>query len=828
MGVFIESLNVYKELSTAPVNWALVNKKDRIRIEIAFNVKTYAIASTSNTWIAENTDGYLGTHWLTSDLPDFQEIRIGDTIQIYDVSAAANQTFTVTDKLSNSEIQLNTAYLATTAVHDISLNNHYISVTTPITAIKYNWNFKENDASTDYFSYIDGSEQMLVVREIAAGTPGTIDMEFLGALDYQLGSATAEGIALSSTSVYTSRFKIIHHTIVDAVTLHSQYDNYLAGISEPYFLNLKCLKFLYKIQAAYVYTDPNWFQVFEDDETLGNSGDFNENFNTGLTNYSSSIAYQDITPVSIPALELTPDEQSFIITIDNTTDSPFSATNTKIVLGFEKVPSAASEYRNDNGTGTTNRTAYQNFVLDFLKQTEGAASINGDNYGTGYQVFKSVEVLFVSASQLLISGSIIFGSDALARLEESDSPRYIISVQVQDHTLDTDSSDLVTLKSDQQEFYSNTSTPGLIVNAKSFLRHPDFDFTTQSITDLVVFPEDNIACQNLFYIDRAAYPTQEIVLKTIRSRYKVKNTSTLEEFTLDGYSANVGTSLIVGGYQQINISVDRPYLIPSGEPQKKIIIRRRSDIDDSDKKWFEMIMPTIIGWEYWQVLSGANTDFYDTGEPNNGLNKDWFHYNYLLPNWNIYEELKVTFEVDGVLNTYIDEKQIQVKYYNEGAIKPWVLNWIKFYDINDNLLFDAINNRWLLLGYTQFKIVAEFENGSARDAANLSTEFKFEVFEEGGATGSWRYSSSNNTPDADTIFRSINNDELIDDVYVSGMSSDKVTATALIEGTLMPNKFKFKASARIYDYERIDGSFEKITEDGEVKVTEDLIIKVTE
>ena len=815
MAVYIESINHYKDLSAAPVNWLLANKKDRVRTEIEFNVKHFFVGSTGSPFTLNNTDGYIGAGWFTNDAPAFEGFNIGDTILIFNQVDSTSSTKTIIAKLSDNEVQLSTPFgdPDNTVFAPI-----IISVTTPITAIKYNWNLKENNAPTDYFSYIDGSEQMAVIQVISASVVTVLPMTFLGNKDYQLGSATIQGVSISATSVYTSRFKLIHYTTVDAITLPLQWDNYLNGINEPYFLNLKCLKFLYKIQAAYLYTDPNWFQFFEDSNTIGNTGDFNENFNTGLTNYSASIALQNAALATIPALDQVATDQTFDITITNTTDAPFSAGNTKIVLSFEKVPTDSNEYK------LTGRTATKNFVLDNLIQTAGAVAINGDTFGTSYQVFKTVIVTFTSASVIHITGKIAFGADSLTRFSESDTPRYIISASIQKHSLVTSASDLVTLICDQSEFYTNTATDGLIVNINSVLRHPDYDFLNQAIPQLIGSLEDDIVFRSLFYIDRVAYPTQSISLKTVRAKYKMKNTSTLDEFSLDEYFADLTASPIVGGYQQMNISVDKPFKIPSTEPQKKIRVRRRSDLDVVGKVYFEMIMPTRLGWEYWKSLPNANTAFFDATEANNNLNQEWFHYQ-SLANWFLFYEFKVTYTVDGTTNVYKDEIANGIRDYNGADAGYWVLDWVKFYDSNNVLLFDPTHLRYFGENFETFKMVAHFSTVDPTvDVDDLSTEFKLEVFEEGEP---YRYSSSNETPDAITVFRSVNSNELINNVFTAGATSTMVS-TALIDGTLLQQKLKFKVSARIYDYIRIAPSVPKFTEDFTAKLTEAGVAKILE
>jgi hypothetical protein len=171
----------------------------------------------------------------------------------------------------------------------------------------------------------------------------------------------------------------------------------------------------------YQYTDPNRVIVYENTADInynnsGNTGGFNENFNTGLTNYSiASTTYTDNTSAVIPQIELTTNETDFSIVVNNSVDTPFSNNNTKFTINFIRAPFANTDY-----IGNT-LTMAENFCFDRAHNTVGSASVNGDNYGGNYQVLKGVSATFTNSGSITITGKIAMTSDVIDLISESDA-----------------------------------------------------------------------------------------------------------------------------------------------------------------------------------------------------------------------------------------------------------------------------------------------------------------------------------------------------------------------------------------------------------------------
>jgi hypothetical protein len=814
MPVFIESTKIYSELTSQPVNWLLANIGDKIIIEHDFNVRTWAM-STEDDPIILNPPDRLGNDWIVDPSGRFAGFQVGDSIAIISDNTIVH---TILEKDGDTAIRTTANWGASTGA---SPEGTVFSVATPITSVKYRWNFIENNEPSNFKSKIDSSEQRLI-KKVTSATDLTVQpMEFFGAKTYQTGSATIQGVSAGYIDkVYTSKFKLIHYTTITPFMLAEQWDDLQSGTTPDYFFDEKCLKGIFQIEAAKDFNDPNWVQQIEITEILGNTGWYNENFNSGITDYYiDSVVYKNAASEVLEALELTEAETTVEITVKNSS-AVFSNNNTKFVLNFCKAPSDENEYRGNN------RTVDQNFVHDRALQTVGSAAVNGQNNGTGYQVLKNISAELVSASEIKITAKVSLGSDAVNVLMDSEEARYMLFVAVQDHTLQTKLADKVTLLIDAQPFYIDASDPGMIQIENRFLRHPDSPIAagTESIT---VFPEDEVVAKTRFYIDREGREDDEIILRSAEARVKVKHESG-QQFILDSFRLDLSGFPVINNAQYSDFSINRIFRIPESDVRKKIILRRAAELDVDQKYYYEFLFPFMVRWEYWQPIAQAAGAFFTTSQPNNGWNHNWHRYT-TAAGWSMYFETRISASKNGSPLTYSNEQEIISKNYNSNS--QWISESIKAYDADSGLiLFDSGQQRNFIYGYKNTRIeVLMTKVGAAPVAGNIVVVPRIEVFEEGGIEGSRRMSSKWESV-ADTWFISPD-DNNKSKVTITG---NTVKTEVFTDFSKLPDKRKFKISARLYEYEDAAGGdvgfpwSGKLTEDGQLKLAEDSEVKTVE
>lgn len=824
MPVFATSINFINKFRNETVDWLLAVEGEKIDIEIELKVETTVISSTGQPIFLNAKDGYIGNGWAVGSGGVFAEFNIGDTVYFGNyVTNVIFQTLTIVDKKSDDEVQFNTTLTdgVTPFANDYESGQAYFSLAMPITAIGYKWNFIENSESPNFTSKIDGSTMRSLIKYKEADDLTVSDMEFLGVKPYQIGSIQIEGGGISeqpSSIYYRSYYKITHSTVLTQAIIESQLDNFLNEIPPAYYLDAKCLKAIFDFEAYYDYNNPNKILTEDITEVLGNTGWYNENFNTNLTNYYiDSVVYKRPETSIIDAIELVATETTVEIVIKNTVDSPFSNNNTKFSLNFLKVPSSSLEYIGNN------RTALQNFCFDTALQTVGSAAINGDNYGTDYQVLKDVLATFISASEIKITAKIAMDANVIDIISESNEFRYFLYVVTQKHTLETKLSDKVSLYVDTQPFFIDNSDPLMIVNENLFLRHPETDPLTEGTTDLSVFPEDEVVAYDKFYIDKNGRTTNDISLRSLIVRVKAKNSVNNKEFYLDSYTTNLNNLQLDNfGIQYIDLTLNRQFHIPSTEIRKSIKIKRRTDLDAANKYYYEIYFPFLVRWEYWKLLSNVDSEFFDVGEPLNGKNNFWHRFS-TLTNWGLYYEVTINALKDGTPLSYNFEYQIESFDYNSNI--EWFNKKIEAYTLDTNtLLYDGVNARNLILGYTDIKIRVEAEKTTTPDLSKITMNLGIYPFEQGGVEDKTRISSKWETGDDSSNFKSI---DLSNKVILS-LVGNKVIGEAVLKGVTLPNNLKWTAVARIYDFINECGPNGKKTEDNICKKTEDNIFKQLE
>jgi hypothetical protein len=794
MPVYVNSTKYSSLLDSTQINWLLANVGDEVVIEHVISVKTFAISSTSTPFVLNNTDGYIptsGTIWVTGG--DFSLFQVGDTIQLanYALGTVVGTLVTIVEKLSATEIRLSSNPVGWTA--NQTGTQDVFSIATPVTALAYKWNFIENGEATNFQSKVDLTEQLATITGLDPVTSGGGGlMTFIGAKPYQYGRVEVIVDGLNTVPVYSSEFTVIHRTRITPFMLANQWDDILNSIAPDYFFNTNCLRPVYFFEARYNLTDPNNKQSILIDEEIGNTGWFNESWNTGLTNYSiSNLAYEDtLSSVSIPSVELkTGNASEFTFKINNATDTPFVAGSTEIELNFAKAPNSETEYQGNL------RDLQHNFVWEtkaLAVQTTPTA-VNGDNYSDPtLRSLKGLKATFNSSSQITVTGKIDMLQDAIDVFNESDEPRYMFWVSVQNHSLTGGLSDRVSLLIDASPFYFQTDFPDLLNFTSKLIPH-DVENYTDSFTLRDVFTEDELVGYTEIQIDESdKYPTASKSIIRLTGKVVAINTVTNDEFTLQTDTFNVSAIPVTSGYQYFNLSQNINAHVPSTEIRKKMVAYY-----DVANSVYVFAYPYLNDWSYWLPLQGVDSAFFDVTEPNNGKNRDWRHYN--GGNWKLSYVCEVAMKVNGVPAIY----KSYTNYFDydrnlDPASKSDTSCIIKTYDA-DTLteLVDGTGKKFIL-GYKNTLVKATFENGNTGfNPIAPTVVIGLEVFEEGGINGKRRMSSKY-ASDSDTWFIPLTG-EIGVKSYNDGIDLNFVYAEVLIDFTkLNLTKNKYKLTARVY------------------------------
>jgi len=457
MGIILDSINFSNEFEPTDTTWLLANIGEKITATIDFTVRADAIPNGSTTTIECNPPGNPSNDYIqTVGFAGFQDFNLGDDIAIFDTFSGGTNGggYTIVEKISASIIRVDAALASET----IDSANDYIALVTPMEAIRYNWNLIGNSENPTFNSKIDNSNQELTVNNYPTGSTPVTAMNFFGDLSYQIGSATITRLA-TGTVTGQQQFRIIHEFYITPFFLSAQYTDLQNGVAPSYFLNAECLKFIFRIEAGEDLSNPNSFQFSQTLDVSGNSGWFNESFNSGYTDYSvKSISYEDdISTNSVPGIQLSANKTRIKIVIENTVSNPFLNNNTDFTANFSYLPEFETEYQ-QNG-----KNAIENFYFDRGRgfQTVGSAAIAGDNFGTDEQVFETIEATFTSTSEIEIELLVSLSPAMISDIEARGRKAFAIWITTQNHLLATADADKVALLADVEVFYQDTTDAGL-------------------------------------------------------------------------------------------------------------------------------------------------------------------------------------------------------------------------------------------------------------------------------------------------------------------------------------------------------------------------------
>ena len=829
MGVVIEDIRIGDEFTASTTDYLLDNVGEKITIEVDFRAEeifvTEALEDVDRILLAPqafriNTPDY-GDVIFCEAIGAFTDYRVGDTIRWYNGSThSANRT--IYEKLSDQAIRVyptggspgDDDFSAGGTTDDVTLAiNSYIYITTDLTAINYRFNFIGNLDAETYLNKIDNQLNQLKAGGVDnTDTVTQVNLVFDAPVTNNIGSAYVKGngTIVSSGGVIAQRFTIVHTTIITPFFLAGDLFDLKDNIAPSYFEADNALKDIISIDVGRNVNDPNFLQTVDFTFLEGNSGWFGENFNGGTNNYSiESVVYKRLDTSVIDAVELVTAEQTVEIVVKNTTDDPFSASNTQFSLNFSITPELQDEYIN-NG-----KTIIENFYFDRAFTTNGTP-VAGDNLGTDYTIIKSVDAVVNDAETMTITATLELSVNGVAELISRTGLEYFFWVCTQNHTLDREDSDRVSLVADIEPFFIDLTDDGLIAWDTKFLRHYESDFVTEGTTDLIARTEDDIIGYTQFSIDRLTRETDDISISSVEVELIAQKLDG-SEFSLETFTQSFSGSQVIGDTQYIDTTIDRVFQMPNNDQRKQIVVNRRIDLDTTDLRYYEVKYPFLFRWEYWTALSGVNGDAFDTSEDNNGQNEQWHRYD-TLADWDIFYRTKLTVVKNGTALLYQDDTPITTFTYEEDA--DWDTETIVALNA-DTLAAQGT----LLVNPTRIKASKTYVGGTPPDLADVEWVIRIEVYEQGGISDI-RFFSSVYDWTQNSWLKSVDTSNKVVKTLLGAVYS----ADVLVDMSALPDNATFKISARIYNEAALAPipANAKLMEDGTVKLMQDNTIKIIE
>lgn len=353
-------------------------------------------------------------------------------------------------------------------------------------------------------------------------------------------------------------------------------------------------------------------------------------------------------------------------------------------------------------------------------------------------------------------------------------------------------------------------TEGLIngyFEVDNFRYYRHFEDVSGGLTgDIDAFKEDEFVIYKRIKTNLNTDEFKNTRLKKVEQKIIAKNTVSGVSFELDNVVVNVPSSPVVvnsfGLTQQlVNINQVRPYTF--NETFLKRInfsndVAYFNSIDASDSGMFLLQVPNQIRWEYYLQQLNANTAFYNSAQPNDGLNKDWFHYQ--TGNWKIFEQTKITIvypdQTLGNLDlSWTDENEITL--HNYASNPNYSIKEIKTFQVNQTTFAEIAEITPNFLDYEKTKVSAVFESSNVLIAEDCIIVIRIEVWENGSVSTVQHYSSYYTTPTNNNSFDGLDN---TNKVIITQVNANTLKGECLIDHSAIPsNVDEFKITGRIYE-----------------------------
>jgi hypothetical protein len=446
---------------------------------------------------------------------------------------------------------------------------------------------------------------------------------------------------------YTIDFKFIQWAIIQDGFNPPSYYNASADVTPTVEVN-----------TSVIYGNPNGKQTAFNGAQFANTGYFDENFNGGAAAYTKeSISWEDLNGDPIEQMDYS-NNCTFTAVINAQNQDTI---NSIYRIGLAFLPLDPAIYQNlPNHIG--NNLLINAPDVDFNHSvTPDATNRVGYANDAGAQFdIDNLQFEIISATQVQVTGRIkpINTSDETINYFEQfpDGERkMLLFVQVGDYTKTGQYSDEVNVIIYEDDNYDaptlGVQIPDVI--SEQVLDHGNLDVTSNAFPNTTT--EDDVLYKSTFLLP------ENVEYEGVRARIYAHNTTTGEEFTLEEVFIDFDNVPFVNGIHEANEVIPRNFVLSPNSNRNHISLVRNSGADILGKYGLDLEYGFLNNWRYWLAQSNANAaQFFNSSQANNGLNKDWQHYD-LVGDWILRLSYYTRFEGVDDFNNY----QFKIRPYED-------------------------------------------------------------------------------------------------------------------------------------------------------------------
>jgi len=619
-------------------DFLLANEGQIVTESIDFTVD-FDFESTSDlsTQITSEYDiKLLGENW------EDQGYTIGDSITITGAyinttPIIINLTTTITDLQSDTMTVADS--LGASAVSQLFPNapaNTVMGITnntrTSPQSVELFHNLVLNSSQGSKNSLLDGEVNRFIVNSVdSMAVNDTLPMEQLG--DKSGGSYLSAELT-RNTDVSSNR----------AYTIELEYDIPYkfedTDFDEPsYFAGLESLKPFYEINCLPETNNPNSALTISYDYFQGNVGWYNENYNQGVNDFTSTIDFSDTSGNTINEIDY---NQDTIVTIDITGTNPIVQ---KAEVQVYLIPPISTVKNNSE------RNADNIYLCSFFANFDGVSVVETNNFGKNGANFTTSNHAVVSSSNSVQIVFTISPNAVLTSVVENMQPNerlYRVTANIEESGGTTNNNNAVSIIA-RQSTLDKAEVIGGIYPANSLFYNHAQNITTG--TGEIIY---NGCTEDDFMYVSTLDLNKSDSWKTLNLNVQVERLSDGAAFDLLTKSINLSQYVVSpDGTQNINYLENFTQYLEADERNKLEV--KLTGTSTASTYEVQIIWSLLANWRYWVAQNNAFTDFFDVNIPNNGMNAEWVRYLELAGyNLRVYNTLVDTNDVSYYFTSKVD------------------------------------------------------------------------------------------------------------------------------------------------------------------------------
>lgn len=482
------------------------------------------------------------------------------------------------------------------------------------------FNHAKTGSAGSEFSLIDAEVSRVKMSGIAAlGIGGSVNGILLG---NQSGGFLKEASITRVTSPdsfykYQVRIKFINPGMYD---------------DGSWFFSSTCLKAYIKSEWARIAGEP-YAKTIGLYNLDGDTGYFNEPFNTGLLNAS---VIQGISEIDY----CVPTTAEIIV------DGPLA----DVGIGSCYLPTDITYYKNK----LQSQRALTMIIPTQDASVLGTYSSDLNPSGAGYDLTINSFSQLGSQSTINITFTPNAAFQAFMDSRDPQDRRFQLWIRCGNLNL--------LVHDDQLQCAPPVGGPLIMEQSYAFLDHgQNVDDISGNYSGFECNTEDDIAYIGRFLLDK------NVIHESFLIRVEAYNSLTGEDFTLQEAFFGFASVPISGdGRYLLNQSQAIINTLPNTSEKLNAVLSLDPSLDTPSQYGVKIYAPWLMNWKYWLQQNNASVDFWPD------QNKNWVQYDDLLPDWTVRMKLQLVRE--GL--AYTHEENIEIKDYDSN---PFILQNIELY-----------------------------------------------------------------------------------------------------------------------------------------------------